>query len=340
VSLRGVAWLGGAAPTVDVVDARPEGGTYHDRAPWAPWGAPMMSGGRVSAAAARLKDGRLAIVGGYDKKGVLISGVEVFNPKKKLWASLPSLPTDDDATTAATTTTTDKGATLRSADMRVHSACAVGLPDGRLLLMGGADYDDRPTRNVLALRVNKPGGKKAVAAAQQQQEEWQPLAPMAHRRKGFGAVLLGTGEVLVAGGSGHGPGMLASCEVFDPANNDWKALAPMQTPRAEFGCCRLPNGGVLAVGGSTPTEMGGATSAEVYDVAAGSWAALPQPMPPPGRIGAAVTCAGGVALVLGGGTAQGQILHSALLWDPERGEWDRLPEMLQPRMYASVVDSR
>jgi hypothetical protein len=86
--------------------------------------------------------------------------------------------------------------------------------------------------------------------------------------------------------------------------------------------------------------MGGATSAEVYDVAAGSWAALPQPMPPPGRIGAAVTCAGGVALVLGGGTAQGQILHSALLWDPERGEWDRLPEMLQPRMYASVVDSR
>ena len=109
---------------------------------------------------------------------------------------------------------------------------------------------------------------------------WSAVAPMKQRRKGFGAVVLADGQVMVMGGAGVGS-RLTSVEFYSPVDDEWSAGPPMQLPREDFGCCRLDDGSVLACGGqSKPCSV----SAEMFEPTSSSWRAL-EDLPLPGRIG-------------------------------------------------------
>lgn len=81
------------------------------------------------------------------------------------------------------------------------------------------------------------------------------------------------GEVLVAGGNGHGAAAsLASAELYDPVAGTWSLTGSMITGRVSHTATLLPNGMVLVAGGSDPSGLSIAT-AELYNPATGTWTA-------------------------------------------------------------------
>src|SRR5207248_1684993 len=80
------------------------------------------------------------------------------------------------------------------------------------------------------------------------------------------ATLLPNGKVLVAGGEDST--VLASAELYDPANGTWTATGSLAKARGYHTATLLPNGKVLVAGG-----LGAFASAELYDPASGTWTA-------------------------------------------------------------------
>ncbi len=78
------------------------------------------------------------------------------------------------------------------------------------------------------------------------------------------ATLLGTGNVLIAGGG------RASAELYDPAAGTFTATGSMTGPRAGHTATLLPNGKVLIAGGEGVDYL---ASAELYDLVTGTFAA-------------------------------------------------------------------
>ena len=86
------------------------------------------------------------------------------------------------------------------------------------------------------------------------------------------AVLLSSGEVLVAGGlsgniSTYGSGSTSSAMLYNPATNAWAGTGNMTTPREEQTATLLPDGQVLVTGGNNYNHKhtgGVLASAELY----------------------------------------------------------------------------
>ncbi len=71
-------------------------------------------------------------------------------------------------------------------------------------------------------------------------------------RCGSSATLLGTGEVLVAGGMTglySSPGSTTSAMLYDPATSAWTVTGPMSGDRENQTANLLPNGQMLVAGG-------------------------------------------------------------------------------------------
>jgi hypothetical protein len=306
----------------EVEDPRPEGGTYVEHAPWAP--LPPMVQKRAAAAATLLADGRVVACGGYNDLGALTDSIEVLNckfrtPSWKPWTRPP--PKKGEAGPPITLPASRYG------------CCALALPGDLLLVLGGADYDERslPDADVYDIAAG----------------EWRVLPPMLHARRCFGAALLADGRVLACGGVAMGE-RLASVELYDPAAGAWAEAAPLSLgPREELGCCTINDGRVLVAGGSAnPTRRelakvdfkgtappvgtvrisplhndktrtgdpplpgthvaqlqavllaSALRSAEAFDPATGAWAAISDMRHP--RAGLACCSAGGKAFAIGG----------------------------------------
>lgn len=76
------------------------------------------------------------------------------------------------------------------------------------------------------------------------------------------AVLLNSGQVLVAGGLDPSSTQTASAELYDPGTGTWSTTGSMGTARAYFGSARLNSGAVLVAGGQSHT--GEVASAELF----------------------------------------------------------------------------
>jgi MYXO-CTERM domain-containing protein len=132
--------------------------------------------------------------------------------------------------------------------------------------------------------------------------------------------LLGSGDVLIAGGFVAMGYILASAEIYSPAAGAFAATFPMSYERLDHTATLLGSGEVLVAGGNwTHTSGGALSSAEVFETSGG----------PRGKIGVFVASGSlatprynHTATLLGGGTVllaggyNGKVLSTAELYDP------------------------
>ena len=128
---------------------------------------------------------------------------------------------------------------------------AVGLPDGRVLVVGGIDTNFNTTASVEL--YNPATGR------------WTPTASMSSPRWNFNLVLLPNGLVLVGGGNGYNAPNYA--ELYNPATGTW---SPINTP-VFSSVAVLQDGKMLAL------VSGGA---DLFDPATDTWTATTPPPAP------------------------------------------------------------
>jgi len=134
------------------------------------------------------------------------------------------------------------------------------------------------------------------------------------------ATFLGTGKVLLAGGSNAG-GPLATAELYDPATGAFTATAPMPEARHGHTATMLPTGEVLVAGGGDGS--GALATCRLYDPRTGTWTSTGS-MATARREHTATLLANGKVLVAGGQNGSGPgytALASAELYDPAMGTW-------------------
>ncbi len=135
---------------------------------------------------------------------------------------------------------------------------ATRLPDGKVLVAGGAD-------GALGIALEVAEVYDPVSRT------WSATGSMSSRREGHTATLLPNGKVLVVGGNNSHVGAVATAEVYDPASGTWSMTGSMTRIRHSHTATLLPGGKVLVTGGSD--FILGLKTAEVYDPASGTWSA-------------------------------------------------------------------
>ena len=209
-------------------------------------------------AAVAAGDGAVLVIGGSHGENTLSTAIDRFDPALRSFTRLGTLRTGRAGHTATR------------------------LPDGRILVLGGAtglqignvaDLVDERTGAVShgGTLVRPRNGHAAVALADGRvlvvgglndntAEIWEPatntfrlVGPMQHSREWPTATLLADGRVLVAGGHSEAPSY-ALAEVFDPRTERFTALAAPADPafaaRRQFHTAhRLADGRVLILGG-------------------------------------------------------------------------------------------
>jgi N-acetylneuraminic acid mutarotase len=96
---------------------------------------------------------------------------------------------------------------------------------------------------------------------------WSAAGEMLVGRAQPTAALLGSGKVLVAGGSG-GQNRLATAELYDPSSDSWTATANMLEAHIGHTATLLRDGKVLLVGGTDGLDP--MPSTELYQPGSGS----------------------------------------------------------------------
>jgi hypothetical protein len=172
----------------------------------------------VRPTATLLHDGRVLVVGGmymWQSPDANIERSEIYDPVTNTWSAVPA-----DARSGARQ---DQSATL--------------LSDGRVLIAGGM----RELVPIAAASLYDPASNS-----------WIELPNMTEARCGQGAVMLSTGNVLLAGSGCGWSEQSAGVEEYDPASYRWFAVAPLAEPVGFTQVLEVGAGRVLEVGGTSP----------------------------------------------------------------------------------------
>jgi len=191
-----------------------------------------MSVGRSSHTATLLASGKVLITGGQGVSGVLATA-ELYDPNSGTFT----------ATGAMTAQRTSHTATL--------------LANGKVLIAGGSNSTGEQA--TAELYDPAAGGGSFTATNKS----------MVSKRGSHAATLLGTGNVIITGGTANGVS-LSSAEVYDVGADSFSATGPMMTARDSHFAVRLTNGDVLVAGGSFGSDAG--FTAELYNTASGTFA--------------------------------------------------------------------
>ncbi|WP_257305373.1 Kelch repeat-containing protein [Geothrix campi] len=260
------------------------------------WGsAGSLNQARDACAATLLVDGKVLVTGG-NKEGSGTCSAEIYDPGAGTW-TLTATPT-----------------AMRWPERRHHTITL--LPDGRVLMAGGAHRDDW----LFSTAIYDP-----VASI------WTPAGDLGTGRFGHAATLLQDGTVLVTGGRGSLYLYdIASSEIYDPANGAWKPLAgqPM-APREFHTATLLANGQALVTGGENFLR-GILNNAEIAAPETGYW--TPAKNMGTTRMGHTATLlSDGKVLVVGGNANSPPGLTSAELYDPAEGSWTLVGSLNETR---------
>lgn len=198
-------------------------------------------------------------------------------------ASLPFRRTNDFARTLGAPT----------AARRFHTATR--LSDGRVLLVGGHDGDNRALNSA---ELFDPASARFTPTA----------GTLAQARGHHAAVLLQDGRVLIAGGR-DGDTYWPTIELFDPATSSFSAAGTLSIERAELTATRYETAGlekVLFAGGRN--ARGPHANADVY-VPSTRTIAAPKMMSASRAGHASAPVNGGVVLFGGGDTLAGDLFN-------------------------------
>jgi hypothetical protein len=236
---------------------------------WTP--AHPLATGVFGHVAVLLKNGQVLVAGGESSGSTCVTTTELYNPATNTWSAAHAMNT-----------------------ARCNAA-AVLLPSGKVLVAGGTSttstadalttaevYD--PTANTWTNVTNAMSSARAAVPA---------------------AVLLGNGQVLVAGGEATTADPVTAADLYNPATNAFTATTSMGTARAE--AIAMPvNGGALVAGGVTGTGTTATATAEVYKSGSpGTWTPVTNSMSASRAAGAAAPLPNGELLVAGGFTPAG-----------------------------------
>jgi hypothetical protein len=182
---------------------------------------------------------------------------------------------------------------------------AVTLPDGRVLVAGGAPDETQPLLGTTAL-VRLQGDGRGVA------EDGPPLAVP---RRDHAAVVA-VGVPVVVGGFGPGGTPLDTLEALAPGATAFTTIATMRAARAEATATVLDDGSILIAGG---IDASGAprSDAELYNPITRTTAV--HPMAVERRRHTATPIGGGRVLVIGGIGKDGRPSASVELFVPDVG---------------------
>ena len=170
---------------------------------------------------------------------------------------------------------------------------------------------------------------------------WSLAGSMNTERYDHAAILLATGQVLVAGGFNDQSGWLASAELYDPASNTWASTGSMSAMRRWFTATLLHSGKALVAGGDG-SDDGGITyttlaGAELYDPTNDSWSPAGE-MSTGRRFHTATLLQSGKVLVTGGiyqptpGYEPIYCLATTELYDPTSNSWSSAGNMSTCRL--------
>ena len=258
---------------------------------------PSMVAARDGHIATLLGDGRVLVAGGTGEGGTVLGTAELYESRRRLW---------------------DAAAPM---DAGRHSHTATELANGSVLVAGG--YDNSLGTPVASAELYDPDPGAG---------SWSPADPMGAERYLAGAVRLGDGSVLVAGGESVSDGPHMSAELYDPDMDTWEPTTQtMGTKRASLTLTVLDDGTVLAAGGyessSLDTGVVAVNSAEIYDPLADTWTPTENSMAVPRYGHTATLLPDGKVLVTGGSNATGLSLSSAEVYDPDTDEWTTVAPM-------------
>lgn len=251
-------------------------------------------------AAVAAGDGAVLVIGGSRGEGTLSTAIDRFDPATRSFTRLGTLRTGRAGHTATR------------------------LPDGRILVLGGAT--GLQIGNLADLVDERTG---AVSHG----------GTLVRPRSGHAAVALADGRVLVVGGVNDN-----TAEIWDPATNTFRLAGTMQNTREWPTATLLADGRVLVAGGHS--EAPSYALAEVFDPRTERFTALAAPADPafaPRRLlHAAHRLADGRVLILGGEyedpLRQRLVpLASVVQFDPVTDTLSLRGELEAPRSLAAAV---
>jgi hypothetical protein len=251
-----------------------------------------MTTSRFGATSSPLLDGRVLVAGGAQRGPVGYVG--------------PVLPSDlvylgDIGSPLATTEVYDPSTGAYSAFAPLVAPrfghTATTLPDGRVLVVGGAFPQGAPGAELLDVAK---GTVTPVA---------DPQAPNVASCFGHTATLLADGRVLVVGCTGQNPAAGAPEWLFDPKTATWAPTSGgLAEARTQHVAVLLRDGRVLVAGGAKNTEQpfvfAPVSTIEVFDPATSSFHTLSAHLRRP-RAGAAATLLADGSVLVAGGLVQG-----------------------------------
>ncbi|HVC79603.1 MAG TPA: kelch repeat-containing protein [Chloroflexota bacterium] len=238
---------------------------------------------RVFGTATLLLDGRVLVAGGASNNSIagITDTAEIYNPRTGGWTMTHVM---GDVRGRHTATLLTNGKVLVAGGAQGTEGNDSGSPTKRAEL-----YDPRTgkwswTSSLNLAReaftaVRLPSGEVLAASgwgpttALTSAELYNPrsgtwsMTGSLHYPRNFeaseAAVLLRTGQVLVAGGHGNSP--LASAELYSPRTGKWTLTGPMHLARGEQTTTLLANGEVLVASGSLNFSGSiGLAGAEIY----------------------------------------------------------------------------
>jgi N-acetylneuraminic acid mutarotase len=269
-------------------DGQSGGGTWQKLAP--------MPTARQELATAVL-NGKIYVLGGYDKDGDSTDTVEVYNPSTNTWASAHSIPTAQNHNSAAVAA--GKLYSFGGASTRTYVYDPLGDSWSEVATMNYG-HASTPAVGVINDKIYVAGG---VGGGNIRLEVYDPVAntwtvraPMSVPRNHCGGGVI-NGKFYVVGGRDTAQSPTA-LEVYDPQSNAWATLPPMPTGRSGIGVGAV-NGELYVIGGES-TFSG---DVEAYNPVSNTWRQLPGMLAPRHGIWASVI--GNRIYLAGGGNLEG-----------------------------------
>ncbi|MCP4659069.1 MAG: hypothetical protein GY856_26980, partial [bacterium] len=207
---------------------------------------------------------------------------------------------------------------------------ATCLPSGEVLIAGGINEEAIPESD--QERQSLAGAELYDPAA----GRWLDTDSLQFERVGHTATLLGSGKVLVVGGSSNNQ-VFRTCELYDPSTGTWSPTDSLAVGRFLHTATLLPSGEVLVAGGAIGHA---AAASELYDPATGTWSGV-GPLSEDRFAHTANLLLDGRVLVTGGGRQGGLSFQGfssvTEIYDPALREWSVVEEIEVERGFHTAT---